>query len=86
MDKEHFVAREPLPGQKGDKLYPIRCENPDCGVNKHTGLSSGGQRLLGHYRAGTVGEVRCPRCGFVNHIKVETRRKRHGKTTESAKV
>jgi phage FluMu protein Com len=85
MDKEHFVAREKLPGQIGDKLYPIRCQNPDCGVNKNTGANSGGQRLLGHYRAGTVGEVRCPRCGFVNKINVTARRKKsNGKATQTS--
>jgi phage FluMu protein Com len=85
MDNEHFVAREKLAGQKGDRLFPVRCQSPQCGVNKNTGMASGGQRLLGHYRAGTVGEVRCPRCGFVNKIKVEAR-KRNGKTAKPAEV
>ncbi|MFA5036883.1 MAG: hypothetical protein WC479_06880 [Candidatus Izemoplasmatales bacterium] len=86
MGKEHFAAREKLPGQTGEKLYPVRCQNPQCGTNKNTGVSNPGQRLLGHYRAGTVGEVQCPRCGHMNKIKVVSRGKKHGKATESTKV
>ncbi len=66
-----FVAREKLPGQRGTKLYPIRCSNPECGKNKNTGRDSGGSRLLGHYYAGTRGQVQCPRCGFMNNVDVK---------------
>ncbi len=70
MASDTFVARAKLPGQKGDRLYPVRCSNPDCGKNKSTGRDAGGRRLLGHYYAGTKGQVQCPRCGFMNEINV----------------
>jgi len=66
-----FAIREKLSGQKGTKLFPVRCSNTECGKNKTTGRNAGGRKLLGHYYAGTRGQVQCPRCGFVNEFIVE---------------
>ena len=67
---ETFVAREKLPGQKGESVYPVRCSNVSCGVNKTSGYNAGGRRLLGHYYSGTKGQVQCPRCGHMNKFTV----------------
>ena len=73
VEEISFVAiRERLPGQsKSNKLFPVRCSNPECSVNKNTGVNTGGKKLLGNYRAGTYGEVQCSRCGAINKIDVK---------------
>ena len=67
---EVIAIREPLDGQYDGKLYPVRCSNPECNKNSNS-IVVGNARLLGHYQSGSHGEIRCPRCGFLNIIDVE---------------